>query len=235
MVRDYPGRFGLFAALPMPDVDASLREIAYVLDELHGDGVGLFSSYGEAWLGSPAFAPIFEELNRREALLFIHPTLNACCSSLVQDVPDTIVEYQTDTTRTIASLVFSGTAARYPEIRTVLSHAGGTMPYLIERFTEYEKAPQMRERLPKGALHELRKFFYDTAWSTNRAAIMALLSVVPVSQVVFGTDYPALPADFQVAGLSECGLSRDELDAIFRTNARALVPKLGRPPTASLG
>lgn len=228
LVRTYPDRFRLFAVLPLPDVEASLREIAYVLDQLGGDGIGVFSSYGKKWLGDPTFAPIFEELDRRKALLFVHPILNGCCDRLVPGVPDTIVEYQTDTTRTIASLVLGGTTARYPNVRIVFSHGGGTMPYLIERFTELAKTPEVAARLPSGVLHELAKCYYDTAWSTNVAAISALRAIVPTSQVVFGTDYPALTASFQTQGLDGCGLAASDLARIYRGNALALVPQLGR-------
>ncbi len=226
LVRMHPSRFRLFATLPLPDVDASVREIGYVLDELGGDGVGAFSSYDRKWLGDPAFEPIFAELEGRKALLFVHPALNACCEGLVPGVPDTIVEYQTDTTRTIASLVFSGTTVRYPGVRFVFSHAGGTMPYLIERFTQFAKSPEIAARLPLGVTHELARFYYDTAWSTNAAAMSALTSVAPVSRIVFGTDYPAVTASDSVAGLAASGLSGDELSRIYRTNASVLFPSL---------
>jgi len=226
LVRDHPGRFRMFAVLPLPDVEASLHEIAYVLDELGGDGVGLFSSYDRAWLGDPSFAPILAELERRKAIAFVHPILNACCAKLVPDVPDTIVEYQTDTSRTIASLIFSGTTVRYPNVRFVFSHAGGTMPYLVERFTELAKTPPYAERLPSGVMHELKRCWYDTAWSTNAAAIAALAKVVPTSQIVFGTDFPALTARFQIDGLAGCGLGDADLARIERGNALDLLPQL---------
>ncbi len=226
MVRDYPGRFGLFAVLPLPDIDASLREIEHALDVLGADGIGMYSSYGKHWLGDPFLAPILQELNRRKTVLFVHPILNACCADLVPDVADTIVEYSTDTTRAIASFVFSGAAAQYPNLRVVFSHAGGTMPYLVERFTQYAKTKEIAARLPHGVLYELTRFSYDTAWSTDPAAMAALMKIVPTSQIVFGTDYPALPAAFQVAGLRACRLTEPELRAIYRTNALGLLPRL---------
>src|SRR5439155_10704131 len=116
LARDYPGRFGLFAAMPMPDVEGTLAEIAYALDTLKADGIGFFTSYGDKWLGDPAFTPVMEELNRRKAVAYTHPTAPNCCRSLVPDIPPAVVEYGTDTTRTIASVVFSGTAARCPDI-----------------------------------------------------------------------------------------------------------------------
>lgn len=228
-VRDHPGRFGSFAAMPMPDVDATLREIAFALDELRCDGVGLFTSYaGSKWLGDPAFNPVYEELNRRKALVFVHPTAPDCCGNLIPGVPASLIEYGTDTSRAIASLLFTGTAARYPDIRFIFSHAGGTAPYLILRFQRLERTMKEREkRLPQGLMHELRKFHYDTALSTSPVPLGGLLKLVPVTQVLFGTDFPSggIMAD-GVKGLAECGLSAAELRAIERGNALRLLPRL---------
>jgi predicted TIM-barrel fold metal-dependent hydrolase len=227
-VRDHPARFGSFAAMPLPDVDATLREIAYAFDQLKCDGVGLFTSYGDKWLGDPAFNPVYEELNRRKALVFVHPTAPDCCGNLVPDVPASLIEYGTDTSRAIASLLFTGTAARFPDIRFIFSHAGGTAPYLVVRFQRLEQNMKEREkRLPKGLMHELQKFHYDVALSTGPAPLGALLKLVPVGQVLFGTDFPSggIMAD-GVKGLAEYGLSPGELRAIERDNALRLLPRL---------
>ena len=229
-VRDHPGRFGSFAAMPLPDVDTTLREIAFALDELKFDGIGLFTSYGGSkWLGDPAFNPVYEELNRRKALVFVHPTAPDCCGNLIPDVPASLIEYGTDTSRAIASLLFTGTAARYPDIRFIFSHAGGTAPYLILRFQRLERNMKEREkRLPNGLMHELRKFHYDTALSTSPVPLGALLKLVPVTQVLFGTDFPSGGNMVDgVKGLAECGFSAPDLRAIERDNALRLVPRLG--------
>lgn len=230
-VRDHPGRFGSFAAMPLPDVDASLREIAFALDELKFDGIGLFTSYGGTkWLGDPAFNPVYEELNRRKALVFVHPTAPDCCGNLIPDVPASLIEYGTDTSRAIASLLFTGTAARYPDIRFIFSHAGGTAPYLILRYQRLERNMKDREkRLPNGLVHELRKFHYDTALATSPVPLGALLKLVPVTQVLFGTDFPSGGNMVDgVKGLAECGFGAGELRAIERDNALRLVPRLNR-------
>lgn len=228
LVSDHRPRFGSFAAMPLPDVDATLHEISFALDQLKCDGVGLFTSYGDKWLGDPAFNPVYEELNRRKALVFVHPTAPNCCGNLIPDVPASLIEYGTDTSRAIASLLFTGTAARFPDIRFIFSHAGGTAPYLILRFERLERTMKEREqRLPRGLLHELRKFHYDTALSTSPVTLGALLKLVPITQVLFGTDFPSggNMAD-GVKGLAECGFSAGDLHAIERDNALRLLPRL---------
>jgi predicted TIM-barrel fold metal-dependent hydrolase len=223
LVRDHPKQFGLFAALPMPDADASLREIAYALDTLHADGIAMFTSYSGQWLGDPIFAPIFEELDRRRAVVFTHPTTAQCCGNLIPFIPDPAIEFGTDTTRTIASLVFSGAAARYPNVRFVFSHAGGTMPFLIERFQFIARDKEMEQRTGIGLMPLLRSFYYDTAQAANPTAMTALRSIIPVSQILFGTDFPYRRAEEHVEGLSRCQFSADELVAINRGNAERLL------------
>lgn len=227
LVVDFPGRFGVFAALPLPDVEGSLREAAHALDVLKADGVCLFTSYGDKWLGDPAFTPLMEELNRRRAVLYTHPTANACCQNLLPDVPAPIIEYATDTTRAIASLVVSGTATRFPDIRFIFSHAGGTLPFLTERLTRLPLANKdVDRRVPNGVLYELRKFHYDVAQAAHPMALASLLKLVPVSQVLFGTDFPFRTSLDHVKGLADYGFSAEESRAIERDNAVRLLPRL---------
>jgi predicted TIM-barrel fold metal-dependent hydrolase len=223
MVADHPGRFKMFVALPLPDIDGALREIEYGLDTLKASGVGFFTSYDGKYLGHPSYAPLLEELNRRKAILYTHPVTCPSCVGLVPEINDRVIEFGTDTTRTIASLLFSGAAARYPGIHFIFSHAGGTMPFLIERFQDAAKAPEMAQRLPKGLMYELQRFYYDTAQSANPAAMSALSKVVPISQVLFGSDFPYKGSSVQVAGLHKCGFSPQELKAIERENALRLL------------
>ena len=223
LVQQYPGKFGYFAALPLPDIDASLKEIAYAYDVLHADGIAMFTSYGGKWLGDPAFAAVFAELNRRRAVVFTHPTTAACCGNLISFIPDPAIEFATDTTRTIASLVFSGAAAQYPDVKLVFSHAGGTMPFLIERFQFINRDPAMAAKTGIGLLPLLRRFYYDTAQAANPTAMGGLRSIVPVSQILFGTDYPYRLAGEHVEGLAGCGFTPAELSAIDRGNVERLL------------
>jgi predicted TIM-barrel fold metal-dependent hydrolase len=220
----YPGRFGFFASIPYPDVDGSLAEIAYALDVLEADGIALYTSYGDRWLGHVSFAPIYEELNRRKAVAFVHPVTNACCANLLPDVHSATIEYGTETTRAIADLVFSGMASRYPQMRWIWSHGGGTMPFLIGRFLSEAESPKLKSRLPNGVLHELCRFYYDTANAANRGAMASLRELVPVSQILFGTDYPYSSAGVYGPGLRSCGLTEPDIMMIGRDNAIALLP-----------
>lgn len=224
--RDHPGRFGSFAMLPMQDTDAALRELEYALDVLKVDGIGLLTSYGDKWLGHPSFVPIMDELNRRKAILYTHPTAANCCRNLQTDIPPTVIEFGTDTTRTITDIVFSGTAARCPDLRFIFSHAGGTLPFLVERLIKMPVLdPKLAVRVPNGVLHELKRFYYDTAWSANPMAMASLTRLVEVSQILFGSDYPYRSGEDHVKGLLDYGFSQAEMRAIERGNALRLLPR----------
>ena len=229
MVADHPGRFGLFAAIPLPDPDGSFREIEYALDTLHADGIGLMTSFEGKYLGDPAFAPVYEELNRRQALVYVHPTQPKCCMGLVPGVTVSTIEYATDSSRTIASLIFSGTAARFPNIRFIFSHGGGTVPFLLGRF-ERLAAERKDPWLPDGAVPQLRKFFYEIAQANHRGALDALMAMVMVSNVLFGSDYPLRPASEAVDGLTAYRFTDAERRAVDRDNAERLVPRLKVEP-----
>ena len=218
--RAHPGRFGSFAALPLPDIDASLKEIERALDVLHADGVLMFTSYGNKWLGDPHFAPVMDELNRRRAIVYTHPYAPACCVNLVPGIPDPAIEYGTDTTRTIASLVFAGAARRWPGIRFIFSHAGGTMPFLIERFEFLARTLPAANRFDVRA--DLAHFYYDTAQASNPVAMGALRQIAPISQIVFGTDYPFRTSLEHVEGLNKSNFSEPDLAAIKHGNAAAM-------------
>jgi predicted TIM-barrel fold metal-dependent hydrolase len=227
MVRDHPGRFGMFATMPMPDVDGTLREIEYALDVLKADGIGFMTSFGDKWLGDPAFTPVFDELNRRQAVVYTHPTTPECCRSLVRDVPPSTIEFATDTTRTIASVLFSGTATRCPNVRFIFSHGGGTLPFLTGRIVRLaEDRRELAARLPLGPVQELKRFHYELAQAVHPMALAALLKLVPVTQVLFGTDFPFRPAAEVVQGIAEHGFGDADRRAIERDNALALLPRV---------
>lgn len=222
---DHPGRFGSFGALPFPDIDACLTEIAYALDTLKCNGIGMFTSYGKYYLGDKIFAPIFEELNRRHAVLFVHPISPACCANLMAGITDADIEYGTDTTRAMARMVFNGNTVRYPNMRVIWSHGGGTMPYLEWRFMRESRNPAWKDaNLPDAFIGEARKMYYDTAQVAIAAPMAALTKMIPLSQLLFGSDYPYLSVKENVDGLATCGVfTPDQLAAIDRTNTVALL------------
>jgi 6-methylsalicylate decarboxylase len=188
----------------------------------------MLTSYGDSWLGHPKFAPVFDELNRRKAVVYTHPTSANCCRNLIPDVAETIIEFGTDTTRTIADIVFTGAAHKYRDIKFIFSHAGGTMPFLAERFLLAPKLNKTLEaRVPDGVEATLKRFHYDTAQATHPAPLAAFLKLVPVSQLMFGSDYPYRTAISNVEGLAAYGFTPADLAAIERGNALKLLPQLG--------
>ena len=225
---DHPGRFGLFAALPMPHVDATLKEIEYALDVLKADGVHLMTSYIDHWLGDELFQPVFDELNRQKALVYTHPHSPYCCTAPLKEIvmPDAMIEYGTDTTRAIANVVFSGTSRRSPDLKIIWSHAGGTMPFLIYRFLKTARIPVNAEKLPQGVVAELKRFYYDTAQASHAVLLTALRQVVGLSHAVFGSDYPWGASAACVGELQDAGVLRaEELRGIESGNILPLLPR----------
>jgi predicted TIM-barrel fold metal-dependent hydrolase len=225
LVADHTTRFGLLAALPLPDPQGSLLEIEYALDTLHADGIALLSSYGDKWLGDSAYTPVLEEFDRRKAVVFVHPTAPRCCANLVPQAPPTAMEFLFDTTRTINSLLVNGAFSRFPNVRFVFSHGGGTMPVLARRIARLfpkELAPQV----PNGVLYELKRQYYDTADASNPSSLSALVNLMPSSQIVFGSDFPFLSAQATASDLKHSGLPGKTVEAIDRGNAVRLFPRL---------
>jgi predicted TIM-barrel fold metal-dependent hydrolase len=199
--RDHKGKFRSFAVIPLPDTEGSLREIEYALDVLKAEGIALWTTYSGKYLGDAAFLPVFEELNRRKAVVYTHPTVPDCCANLIKGIPVSTLEYSHDTTRTIVSLVFgeSGTALKCPDIKFIWSHSGGTLPFLTSRFVELASHPREKERLPDGPLPIFARFYYEIAQGNTRGQFAALMEMVKISQVMFGSDYPFRKAAEAVA------------------------------------
>jgi len=225
LVTDHPAKFGLLAALPLPDPHGSLIEIEYALDTLHAGGIALLTSYGDKWLGDSAYAPVFEELDRRKAVVFVHPTAPQCCANLLPHVPAITTEFLFDTTRTIHSLLVNGTFSRFPNVRFIFSHGGGTMSVLAHRIARLfpkELAPQV----PNGVLYELKRQYYDTASASDPSSLSALVNLIPSSQIVFGSDFPFLSAKATASDLMHSGLPGKTVEAINRGNAVRLFARM---------
>jgi 6-methylsalicylate decarboxylase len=226
LVADHPTRFGLFAILPLPDVDGALREIEYAFDTLKADGACFMTSYQGKYLGDPAFAPVMDELNRRKAVVYTHPFRAECCINLLPDNGALGMTLVNDTTFTIASVLHSGTASRCPDIRYIWSHGGGTMPYIIGRVGGNAGPSPI---YPKGAMYEIQKFYYDTAQAVAAPTLAALTNLIPNSHILFGSDYPfaGARAMTNAEGLRAYGkLSATEIRNIERDNSLPLFPRL---------
>ncbi|MFD4523160.1 amidohydrolase family protein [Streptomyces sp. NPDC058470] len=228
LVADHPTRFGFFANLAPAHVDLAIEQAAYALDELGADGVILMTSAGGRYLEDPAFDPLFAELNRRHAVIFTHPDRLPEGGSALPGVADWVADYMFDTTRAALNLITSGTLERYPNLSIILSHAGGFLPYLGGRA---ELAGRLGEGPAPAAFRKaLRRFYYDTAMPTSPYATPSLLSAADPTHVLYGTDWPQMPAD-QV-GIITTELDRDpSLDGrtrqnINRNNALRLLPRL---------
>jgi predicted TIM-barrel fold metal-dependent hydrolase len=224
LVTDNPTKFGLLAA-PLPDPQGSLSEIEYAFDTLHADGIALLSSYGDKWLGDAAYAPVFEELNRRKAVVFVHPTAPPCCENLVPHVPPTTMEFLFDTTRAINSLLINGTFSRFPNVRFIFSHGGGALPVLGRRMARLFPK-HLASHAPNGVLYELERQYYDTADASNPSSLPALMNLVPSSQILFGSDFPFLSAQTTANDLMNSGLLEKTVKAINRDNAVRLFERV---------
>ena len=186
--HDHPSRLGSFALLPLPDVDGALKELTYALDILHLDGVGLFSSVNDCYLGDPAFDPVFDELNRRKAVVFIHPTHCEAPEHTGLRAPPFAVEYVFDTTRAIVNLIYTGTIKRCPDIRFIVAHGGGAVPFLAQRIAMMEGhrgAKNVTDVIPT-----LRALYYETASTTSAFALRSLQEFADPAHILWGSDLP---------------------------------------------
>ena len=232
--NDHPKRFGFFAVLPFPDTDAALKEIEYSFDTLKADGFGLMSSIGDAWPGDKQFWPVFQELNRRKAVGFLHPYVPKCCRQLI-DNGEASVERDFDTTRAVTNMLYKGQLASMPDIRYIINHSGAAIPAMAGRIKDrmpgaasYPAKPQtdgITPNSPKGVFYELQKLYYELAHAAYAAPMAALMNFAPSSQYLFGTDFPAEHPHNEQVELAKRNLSPDLLKAIYRGNAEKLFPK----------
>ena len=233
LIADHPGRYGAFALVPLPDVDAALREIDYALDVLGLDGVGLFTNHRGVYLGDARFERLFAALAERDALIHVHPAQPAATDQPGFGLPPSLYEFPFDTTRMVANLLYSGTLDRHPGLRIILSHAGGTIPFLAQRLTYAATInPQIPDDRPRDLHASLRRLYYDTAMSANRPTLSALTALVDTDHILFGTDYPFMPESTTsetVAGVQEF-FDTAALADVERNNAATLLPRLARLP-----
>jgi predicted TIM-barrel fold metal-dependent hydrolase len=234
LVRDHAGKFGYFATLPLPDIAASVAELDYAFDHLQADGVCLETNAKGLYLGDPTFTPVFDALERRKAVLFLHPTSPACLDQIGMGFPAPLLEFPFDTARSAISLIFSGVLKARPNIRVILSHGGGALPILASRAAMVAQTPMVSPR-PEGGgsevMAQVRRLYFDLALSANPITLNALLQLTEPSHIMFGTDYPFAPPP-AIAGNTAAfdrlmtGLSPEQQRMISSENAEALFPKL---------
>jgi predicted TIM-barrel fold metal-dependent hydrolase len=226
---DHKGRFGVFAMLPLPDIEGSLLEIEYALDVLRLDGIGLLTNCADRWPGDELFAPVYEELNRRKAVVYFHPHMADCCRTLLPGTRPPLIEYPFDTTRAIVSLFINGTLSRCPDIRFIFSHGGGTLPMLAHRIEDQIRTQKdLHERFPNGAIAEFSKLHLDVVSVANPIAFDSVRKLVGLPRLLFGSDFPFWSPDVTVSALAKLNLRPDDLRAIERDNALRLFPRLER-------
>jgi 6-methylsalicylate decarboxylase len=239
IVREHPARFAALATLALSDIDASLAEMDHALDRLGFDGIGLYSNVDGVYLGDPRFAPLLEQLNRRKAVVFVHPAQPPGFEQFSLGLPSPILEYPFDSTRMLASLLYSGALARYPNIKLIVPHGGGAVPYLASRIARAASADyRTGPKTPPGeAMQLLRSVYYDLTAMSEAGNMAILKEFVPADRLLVGYDYPFRPEATiapQASTLDNfAGFANSEKDAIRTGNALALFPRLaGRQATA---
>ena len=230
MKQKHPSRFGSFAVLPMPFTAEACAEAIYALDVLKAEGVVLLGSTDGRFLGDPSFDELMAELDRRKTIVFVHPNLHATTDQIGLNIPTFMIEFLCDTTRAAANLVLSGTMERYPNIRWILSHAGGFLPYIAWRLSLANNFPHFVEKAPQGVLTYIRRFYFDTALSPSPFAMAALKALVHPSHILFGSDFPFAPAIIVGAEVKNLGeltvFDAATMAGIDRGHALALFPNL---------
>jgi len=240
LVKDHPTRFGGFACLPLPDIDTSLEELEYALDVLHLDGVVLFSNSLGVYLGDRVLQPVFDELQRRRAVTFVHPNASPDPSAHSLGLPDSLIDFTADTTRAVAQMLYTNRFAETPDVKYIFSHAGGTVPYLAGRFAivdEMNVIAGADNRL--SAADTYRNLYWDTALSWSDPVLAMLRDVVGIDRVVFGTDYPYLRRDLAVNArqhiVDSVELNDEQTESVLGLTAMTLIPRLERfRPTAPI-
>jgi predicted TIM-barrel fold metal-dependent hydrolase len=228
VVRDHRGRYLQLVYMPLPDVDAALKEIEYGFSALNVVGVGFATSYGTKYVSDPAFTPIWEELNKRKTIAYFHPLAPACCAGIFPNFPEEaqLVEIPYDTARAVVGLLLSGHFAKYRDIKWVFSHSGGAVPMFAGRFNRLLQTSDVSKVAPNGINAEFARLYYETANANSPPTMAALMKFAPLGQILFGSDHPYVTDSDNMSDLKRCGLSPREMSAILYENAQRLVPQL---------
>lgn len=218
-------KFGFFATISQTQSQHAVAEVIYAMDYLNADGITLLSSVDGQYLGHPDYWPLMEELNRRKATVFVHPNLHKSVQDIQLELPGYLIEFVFDTTRAVANLIASGTMDRYPDIKFILSHAGGTVPYIAWRLALGDFVLDKEKNFPLGTIHYLKQFYYDTALSTSPNVLGSIRELVGIDRLLFGSDFPFAPdllVHAEVSDLGSMGLSQAEKSLVHHSNAAEL-------------
>lgn len=236
LVKSEPSTFGVFAAVPNPlNTEACLEEINYAFDTLHADGVTLFTQYSGRYLGDEAFEPVWRELDRRAAVVFVHPTIPEGykpIASVLQHPAS--LDFPHESGRTAAHMVLTGMKRRYPNVKIILSHGGGTLPVLSERFAQLQQhllpqnipaaAPQTADEMVADA----KTFWFDTALAGTKNVQDLLAGWAPDDRLLFGSDYPYCgeEAIYNARELEKYQMTTHRKEGTYWRNALELFPRL---------
>jgi 6-methylsalicylate decarboxylase len=229
LMRDHPGRFGLFAALPLPDVQRALREVEYAFDELHCDGVVLLANCEGVYLGDPGLDELMAELDRRDAVVFVHP--NALPATPVPGVPVFVADFLLDTTRAALNMIRHGIVRRFPRLKIILSHGGGLLPYASHRIASLTPSADDGSIDRARFLADCATFYYDTALTASPHSMPSLLEFASEGHILYGSDWPYAREDnseYFTAQLDAYPLDDDRRRSIERGAAERLIPRLAR-------
>ena len=234
MIQQRPDRFAGFACLPLPDVDNSLTELAYALDKLGLDGVVAFTNANGVYLGDPSLEPVFQELERRKCVVYVHPNASPDSVAHALGLPDNLIDFTTDTNRAVAQMHYTNRFARTPSVRYIFSHAGGSIPYMAARFAIIDEMGFVPGGEERGTAADMfRRMYWDTALSASDPVLRMLRDVAGVDQILYGTDFPYLRRDLAVGSkqriLQSAELNDLERRAALGGNASCLFPHRSRP------
>jgi aminocarboxymuconate-semialdehyde decarboxylase len=237
LVREWPDRFGGFACLPLPDIDASLEELSYALDVLRLDGVVLFTNSNGVYLGDPLLEAVFAELERRKTVVYVHPNPSPDAVAHSLGFPDNLLDFPTDTNRAVAQMHYTNRFARTPNVKYIFSHAGGSIPYLAARFAIIDEMGFIPGGEQRGTAADMfRRIYWDTALAASDPVLRMLRDVAGINQVLYGTDFPYLRRDLAINStqriLRSAELNDSERSAILGTNASELLPHSQRRASA---
>jgi predicted TIM-barrel fold metal-dependent hydrolase len=230
-IQAKPDRFAAFASVPLPDVDPALEELSYGLDDLGLDGVVLFTNSNSVYLGDAVLEPFFKELERRKAVVYVHPNPSPDTVAHSLGIPDNLLDFPTDTNRAVAQMHYTNRFARTPNVKYIFSHAGGSIPYLAARFAIIDEMGFIAGGEQRGKAADMfRRMYWDTALSVSDPVFRMLGDVVGITQVLYGTDFPYIRRDLAIRSkrqiLQSSALNDWERRAILGDNASPLFPRL---------